>query len=88
MEEKRGTAFAVPSFKHLVVVPVVPDVLHVVRILQHVDELLHVLHIALVREGDVVLGHHLDVGVDEAVPLGLFNNSKVSILVAFSPCMS
>ena len=30
MEEKRGTAFAVPSFKHLVVVPVVPDVLHVV----------------------------------------------------------
>jgi hypothetical protein len=25
----------------LVVVPVVPDVLHVIRILQHVDELLH-----------------------------------------------
>ena len=72
----------------LFLLPVVPDVLHVVRILQHVDELLHVLHIALGGQGDVVLGNHLDVGVDEAVPLGLFNNSKVSILVAFSPCMS
>ena len=65
-----------------------PNVLHIVRILQHVDELLHVLHIALGGQGDVVLGNHLDVGVDEAVPLGLFNNSKVSILVAFSPGMS
>ena len=63
-------------------------VLHVIGILQHVDELLHVLHVALVREGDVVLGHHLDVGVDEGIALSLFNNSKVSILVAFSPCMS
>ena len=63
-------------------------VLHVVRILQHVDELLHVLHVALVGESDVVLGDHLDFCADEAVALGLFNNSKVSILVAFSPCMS
>ena len=72
----------------LFLLPVVPDVLHVVAVLQHVDELVHVLHVALVGERDVILRHHLDVGVDEAVPLSLFNNSKVSILVAFSPCMS
>ena len=72
----------------LVVVPVVPDVLHVVGVLQHVDELLHVLHVAFAAEGDVVLRHHLDVRVDKAVSLLLFNNGKVSILVAFCPCMS
>ena len=68
-----------------------PDILHVVGILQHVDELLHVLHVAFAAEGDVVLRHHLDVRVDKAVSLllqGLFNNGKVSILVAFCPCMS
>ena len=65
-----------------------PDVLHVVAVLQHVDELVHVLHVALVGERDVILRHHLDVGVDEGITLGLFNNSKVSILVTFSPCMS
>ena len=75
-------------FSTSVVVPVVPDVLHIVRILQHVDELLHVLHVALVGERDVVLRHHLDVSVDKGIALGLFNNSKVSILVTFSPCMS
>ena len=49
-----------------------PDVLHVVAVLQHVDELVHVLHVALVGERDVILRHHLDVGVDEAVPLWPF----------------
>ena len=83
-EGRRLPSLAVCS----VVIPVVPDVLDIVRILQHVDELVHVLHVALVGERDVILRHHLDVGVDEAVSLGLFNNSKVSILVAFSPCMS
>ena len=71
-----------------VVVPVVPDVLHVVVVLQEVDETLHVVDIALGGEGHVILRHHLDVSVDEGIALGLFNNSKVSILVAFSPCMS
>ena len=65
-----------------------PDVLHVVVVLQHVDELGHVLQVALAAEVDVVLGHHLHLGADEGVSLGFFNNSKVSILVAFSPCMS
>ena len=53
----------------LVVIPVVPDVLHVVAVLQHVDELVHVLHVALVGERDVILRHHLDVGVNKAVSL-------------------
>ena len=65
-----------------------PDVLHVVVVLQHVDELGHVLQVALGGEADVVLRHHLHLGAGEGVALGLFNNSKVSILVAFSPCMS
>ena len=32
-----------------------PDVLDVVAVLQHVDELLHVLHVALGLQADVVL---------------------------------
>ena len=72
----------------LVVVPVMPDVLDIVRIFQHINELLHILHIAFIGQSDVILRHHLDFSVDEAVTLSLFNNSKVSILVAFSPCMS
>ena len=57
-----------------------PDVLHVVGILQHVDELLHVLHVAFAAEGDVVLGHHLDVRVDKAVPLGFSTTVKYQSL--------
>ena len=65
-----------------------PDVLDIVRLFQHINELLHILHIAFIGQSDVILRHHLDVSVDEGIALGLFNNSKVSILVAFSPCMS
>ena len=36
-------------------------VLDVVVILEHVDELLHVLDIGLVGQSDVVLGNHLHV---------------------------
>ena len=57
-----------------------PDVLDVVVVLQHVDELLHVLHIALGGQGDVVLGNHLDVGVDEAVPLPFSTTVKYQSL--------
>ena len=90
MRRKRGTALTVPPVDYISVhvLPVVPDVLHVIVVLQHVDELGHVLQVALAAEVDVVLGHHLHLGADEGVSLGLFNNSKVSILVAFSPCMS
>ena len=48
-----------------------PDVLDVVVVLQHVDELGHVLQVALAAEVDVVLGHHLHLGADEGVSLGL-----------------
>ena len=52
------------------VLPVVPDVLHVVVILEHVEHLLHVLDIVLVRELDVaVLGQHLHLGGEELVAL-------------------
>ena len=44
-----------------------PYVLHVVVVLQHVDELGHVLQVALAAEIDVVLGHHLHLGADEGV---------------------
>ena len=33
-----------------------PDVLDIVIVLQHINELLHILQVALLREGDVVLG--------------------------------
>ena len=33
-----------------------PDVLDIVIVLQHIDELLHILQVALFREGNVVLG--------------------------------
>ena len=39
-----------------VVLPVMPDVLDIVVVLQHINELLHILQVALIREGDVVLG--------------------------------
>ena len=38
---------------------------------QHVDELLHVLHVSLAGEGDVVLWHHLDLRAGEGVALPL-----------------
>ena len=40
----------------LFVLPVMPDVLDIVVVLQHINELLHILQVALIREGDVVLG--------------------------------
>ena len=39
-----------------VILPVMPDVLDIVIVLQHINELLHILQVALIREGDVVLG--------------------------------
>ena len=48
-----------------------PDVLDIVIVLQHIDELLHILQVALIGEGDVVLGHHGDVGGEEGVALVL-----------------
>ena len=38
------------------IIPVMPDVLDVVIVLHQVDELLHVLDVGLIGEGDVVLG--------------------------------
>ena len=40
----------------LFVLPVMPDVLDIVIVLQHINELLHILQVALIGEGDVVLG--------------------------------
>ena len=48
-----------------------PDVLDIVVVLQHINELLHILQVALIREGDVVLGHHGDIGREEGVALVL-----------------
>ena len=47
--------------------PVVPDVLHIVIIFHGVDELLHHDGLLLVQ-GLVVLGDHLDLGGDESRP--------------------
>ena len=44
-----GSALTPPN-RSVVALPVVPDVLHVVAVLQHVDELLHILQIALIGE--------------------------------------
>ena len=46
-------------------------VLHIVVVLQGVDELLHVLDVLFVGELDVVLGDHLHVGLQEGVALAL-----------------
>lgn len=40
----------------LFVLPVMPDVLDIIIVLQHINELLHILQVALLGEGDVVLG--------------------------------
>ena len=45
--------------RELLLIPVVVDVLNVVVILQQIDELLHVLDVGLIGQGDVVLGDHL-----------------------------
>ena len=55
----------------LLLVPVVVDVLHVVVVLHHVDELFHVLDVPLVGEGNIVLGHHLHLGGGEHIALFL-----------------
>lgn len=39
-----------------VILPVMPDVLDIIIVLQHINELLHILQVALIGEGDVVLG--------------------------------
>ena len=52
-----------------VILPVMPDVLDIVIVLQHINELLHILQVALIGEGDVVLGHHGNVGGKERIDL-------------------
>ena len=52
-----------------VILPVMPDVLDIVIVLQHINELLHILQVALIGEGDVVLGHHGNVGGKERIAL-------------------
>mgnify|MGYP003209364921 CR=1 FL=1 len=44
-----------------------PDVLHVVVVLEHVYHFLHVLDVALVGEGDVGLRHHLGLGAEQLI---------------------
>ena len=57
-----------PGFEYQeLLLPVVPDVLHIVIIFHGVDELLH--HDGLLLgKGLVVLGDHLDLGGDENMP--------------------
>ena len=45
------------------------NVLDVVVILEHIDELLHVLDVLLIGEADVVLGDHLHTGGQDGVAL-------------------
>ena len=49
--------------------PVVPDVLHIVVIFHDLDELLHELDLILGLQLLVVLGDHLDLGGDEGVKM-------------------
>ncbi len=65
LSQKRGSA----SFLNSVLLPVVIDVLHVVVLFQQVDELLHVLDVALIGELHIVLGDHLHAGLQEGVAL-------------------
>lgn len=60
-----------PFYALSVLLPVVPDVLHVLVILQHVDELVHALDVVLAGHGDVILRHHLDLGAFEGIALVL-----------------
>ena len=58
-----------PGFEYQeLLLPVVPDVLHIVIIFHGVDELLH-QNCLLIRKGLVVLGDHLDLGGDEGVKM-------------------
>ena len=62
--------FSVGKVK-LLLLPVVPDVLHVVVVLHEVDHLGHVLDVVLIGELDVVLGDHLDGGAGKDIALAL-----------------
>ena len=54
-----------------ILLPVMPDVLHVLVILQHIQELGHAADIVLAGHGDVVLRNHLDLRAGEGIALGL-----------------
>ena len=51
----------------LFLLPVVPDVLHIVVIFHDVDELFHQGHMVGVIQGLVVLGNHFDLSGNEGV---------------------
>ena len=53
-----------------------PDVLHVVVVLQQVDEFLHILQILLAGEGDVILGNHFHLRAGEGVTLPSYDELK------------
>ena len=53
----------------LLLIPIVPDVLYVVVVLQQINELLHVLDVVLIFQLDIVLRHHLHGGLDEGIAL-------------------
>ena len=48
--------------RHLVLLPVMPHVLHVFVVVQHIQEFIHVLYVVLIGHGDVILGYHLNLG--------------------------
>ena len=52
-------------YSELLLLPVVPDVLHIVVIFLDVDELLHLLDLLLGLQLLIVLRNHLDLGGNE-----------------------
>ena len=51
----------------VLVLPVVPDILHIVVVFEHLEHLGHVLDVALVGQGNVALRNHFDLGGEKMI---------------------
>src|SRR5699024_2802520 len=60
-----------------VLLPVVIDVLDIVVVFQHVDQLLHVGDVLFLFQHDVILGHHGYIGFKEGIALGFQGGADV-----------
>ena len=70
----------------LLLIPIVPDVLYVVVVLQQINELLHVLDVVLIFQLDIVLRHHLHgVAPDRVYSDGRLARRRVSSYLTFPP---
>ena len=62
---------------YLFLIPVVPDVLHIVILFHNVDELFHQLDVLFALQLLIVLGNHFNLGGNEGV-----QNRKISNFLA------